>query len=70
MYGNAASMAMLHAGDLITAVDGKPVKTPMELAAQLQNRTPGSEVHLGSMFRSSALGYFPKETDLILGAQK
>jgi len=64
--GSAAELANLHVGYVITSVDEKPVNTPMELTADLQNRTPGSQVRLGYMFHSSALGYFPKETVVIL----
>jgi len=68
--GSVAELANLHVGDLITSVNGKAVNSPMELAAELQNRTPGSQVRLGYMFRSSALGYFGKETVVTLGANK
>ena len=68
--GSAAELANLHVGYVITSVDEKPVNTPMELTADLQNRTPGSQVRLGYMFHSSALGYFPKETVVILAGSK
>ena len=32
-------MSSLKVGDLIKSVDGKPVKTPMELAAELSDKT-------------------------------
>jgi len=34
--GGIAALAGLYVGDVINAVDGKPVKTPMELAAEPQ----------------------------------
>jgi S1-C subfamily serine protease len=43
----AAALAGLHPGDVINAVDGKPVKTPMELAAELSNRSAGDKVRIG-----------------------
>ena len=37
--GGVAEMASLKPGDLIKSVDGKPVKTPMELAAELSDKS-------------------------------
>jgi opacity protein-like surface antigen len=62
-----AALAGLHVTDVINKVDGKPISTAMELAAELSNHASGSQVRLGYMFRSSALGYFQKETIVILG---
>jgi hypothetical protein len=42
-----AALAGLHSGDVINAVDGKAVKTPMELAAELSSRMAGDKVRLG-----------------------
>ncbi len=64
--GSVAQFANLHVGEVITSVDGKVVNSPMELAAALQNRASGSQVHLGYLFRTSAMGYFSKETVVIL----
>lgn len=47
--GGVAALAGLHRGDVINAVDGKPVKTPMELAAELANRPAGDKVRVGYM---------------------
>jgi hypothetical protein len=44
-----AALAGLHRGDVINAVDGKAVKTPMELAAELANRPTGDKVRIGYM---------------------
>jgi hypothetical protein len=42
-----AALAGLRPGDVINAVDGKPVKTPMELASELSSRAVGDKVKLG-----------------------
>jgi hypothetical protein len=65
--GGVAALAGLHVTDVINKVDGKPISTAMELAAELSNRAPGSQVRIGYMFHTSALGYFQKETVVILG---
>ena len=72
-----AEKAGLRVGDVINAVDRRPVRTAMELAEKLRNRAPGSSVRLGYVFRSAtsipadgrstgALIYYPKETAVIL----
>jgi S1-C subfamily serine protease len=68
--GSVAQLANLQVGYVIMSVDGKPVKSPMELAAELQNRASGSQVHLGYLFRSGVLGEFTSETTVILGSNK
>lgn len=60
-----ASMAGLHPGDVINTVDGKPVKTPMELAAELANRPTGDKVRLGYLLQ----GTWQAETVVLLGAR-
>ena len=65
--GSVAASAFLRVGDVINAVDDKPVKSARELLAELSNRAPGSQIRLGYLFRSSALGYFPKEINVSLG---
>ena len=47
--GGVAALARLHPGDVINTVDGKPVKTPMELATELANRPAGDKVRIGYM---------------------
>jgi PDZ domain len=42
-----AALAGLHRGDVINAVDGKLVRTPMELAAELSDRQAGEKVETG-----------------------
>jgi len=59
-----AALAGLHVGDVINAVDGKPVHTPMELAAELENRPTGDKVRLGYMLH----GAWQTETVVLLGA--
>lgn len=63
--GSVAQMAVLHVGDLITSVNDKLVKTPMELAAAL-NGISGN-VKLGYGFRTETGWYIGKETTVILG---
>jgi len=46
-----ATLAGLHSGDVINVLDGKPIKTAMELAAEVSSRAPGSTVRLGYMVR-------------------
>ena len=58
--GSVAEMAALHVGDLIKAVDGKTVRTPMELAAELSDKT--GKVHITIM-----RGDFATETVIMLG---
>lgn len=58
--GGVAEMASLKPGDLIKSVDGKAVRTPMELAAELSDKT--GKVHLGIQ-----RGEFATETVILLG---
>jgi len=60
--GSIAELASLHVGDLIKSIDGKPVRTPMELAAELLDKT--GKVHIGIQ-----RGTFTTETVIILGSQ-
>jgi len=57
-----ATLAGLHPGDVINAVDGKLVKTPMELAAELANVPAGSKVRLGYLMH----GAWQTETVVLL----
>jgi len=59
--GSVAEMAALHVGDLIKAVDGKTVRTPMELAAELSDRT-------GKVRITIARGEMMTETVILLAA--
>ncbi len=58
-----AALAGIQPGDVINSVDGKPVSTPMELAAALANRPAGDKVKIGFLIR----GQWQKDTVLLLG---
>ena len=60
-----AALAGIHVGDVINAVDGKPVRTPMELIAELTNRSVGDKIRLGVLIR----GLWQTETVLVLGTR-
>jgi PDZ domain-containing secreted protein len=51
---------------VINAVDGKRVKTPMELAVELSNRAAGDKVRLGYLLH----GQWQSETVVILGESR
>jgi hypothetical protein len=57
-----AALAGLHPGDVINAVDGKPVSTPMELAAALSRLVPGAQVRIGYLLR----GQWESQTMVLL----
>jgi hypothetical protein len=57
-----AALAGMHPGDVINAVDGKPIKTPMELVAELSNRASGDKVRIGY----SLHGQWQTETVIVL----
>jgi len=59
--GSVGEMASLHVGDLIKAVDGKTVRTPMELAAELSDKS--GKVHI-----TIQRGKITTETELLLGS--
>lgn len=58
-----AALAGMKPGDVINSVDGKPVSTPMELAASLANRPAGDKVKISFMIR----GMWQSDTVLLLG---
>lgn len=58
--GSVAEMAALHVGDMIKAVDGKTVRTPMELAAELSDKA-------GKVRITIMRGDFATETTIMLG---
>jgi hypothetical protein len=60
--GSLAAFAGLRAGDVINSIDGKSVRTPMELAAQLSERKPGDKIKIGYLVG----GYWQGETVVIL----
>lgn len=57
--GSVAEMASLHVGDLVKSVDGKAVRTPMELAAELSDKT--GKVRIGIL-----RGTWATETEIVL----
>ena len=63
--GGTADMAGLRVGDVIRRVDGKEVKTPMDLAVELSNRPAGSQVHL--VYRHK---YWESEANVLLNKEK
>jgi opacity protein-like surface antigen len=63
--GSAAEMSGLHVGDVISSVDDKPIKSPMELASELSDRVPGSKVKIGYLVK----GYWHSETTVLVGGQ-
>jgi hypothetical protein len=60
--GGVAEMASLKPGDLIKSVDGKAVRTPMELAAEISDKT--GKVRIGIL-----RGSFATETTILLGGR-
>ena len=63
---SAASLAGLHSGDVIRSLDGKAVRTPTELAAELAKHSPGSQVRVRVMFHTSASGWVSNEAVVTL----
>jgi hypothetical protein len=59
-----AALAGIHVGDVINAVDVKPIRTPMELAAELANHAAGDKIKIGFLIR----GMWQTETILLLGS--
>jgi hypothetical protein len=64
--GSTAESSGLHPRDVIQSLDGKPVRTPLELATELAKHSPGSQVKVKSMFRSTAMGWVSRETIVTL----
>jgi serine protease DegS len=56
MYRDSpAVQASLHIGDIVTAVDGKPVRTAQDTLSQIAAKAPGSTVTLQLLRGSSEL---------------
>ena len=66
MQPGVAALAGLHPDDLINAVNGAQIKTPMELAAALSSIPSGTTVRLGYMIR----GQWQSETHIILSTAR
>jgi S1-C subfamily serine protease len=60
--GSIAEQSGLRVRDVINAIDGKAVRTPMELQAELSSRASGTKLRLGFLVR----GYYQSETVIIL----
>ena len=58
-----AALAGLHLGDVINAVNGSQIKTPMELATALSGLASGSTVRVGYLLH----GQWQSETTVIIG---
>jgi len=58
-----AALAGLGVGDIINRIDGKPVRTAMDLNIQLSNRQPGTVIELG--FRIQ--GAWQSKAKILLG---
>jgi opacity protein-like surface antigen len=61
--GGSAELCGLRLGDVINAIDGKQVKSPMELAAAVADRSSGTKVVLSVRIR----GQWQSDTAVILG---
>jgi hypothetical protein len=61
MPDSPAAQTQLHVGDVINSVDGKPIKSPMDLAVALSDA--GNKAKLGVLIN----GQWQSETALILG---
>ena len=61
-----AGKAGLRSSDVITALDGTPIKTPMELAAQLASRAAGDKLRIGYLLH----GRWQTEVIVTLGENR
>jgi hypothetical protein len=59
-----AQTAGLQVGYVIHAVDQKPVLTAEDFERAVGNRVPGTAITIGCAFRSTAMGWMPKEVTL------
>ena len=62
MPGSVADLAGLRAGEVISAVDGRPTKTPMELALEMSGKAAGSKIKV----EHTTKRYWRSETVVIL----
>lgn len=68
--GSVAEAAYLHVGDVITSINGRPIKTSEQLAADVSKRGKGSQVRIGYLYKSISIGYVVKETVVIIGENR
>jgi hypothetical protein len=61
-----AQTAGLQVGYVIHAVDQKPVLTAEDFETAIRNHVPGTLITIGCAFRSTAMGWMPKEVTLRL----
>jgi hypothetical protein len=66
VQGGVAELSGLRVGDVINAIDGKAVNTPMELTAALSDRQPGTKVSVGFLVR----GHWQSESVVLLGEHR
>jgi hypothetical protein len=67
--GGTAQVAGLQVGYIINTIDGKSIRTASDLATELSNKTPGSQIRLGYLFHS-ALGYMSNQKVLTLASSQ
>jgi len=67
--GGSAQMAGLQVGYIINTIDGKSIRTARDLATELSNKAPGSQIRLGYLFHS-ALGYMSNQKVLTLASSQ
>ena len=60
--GSVADLSGLRAGEVISAVDGRPTKTPMELALEMSSKTAGAKINV----EHTTKRYWRSETVIIL----
>jgi C-terminal processing protease CtpA/Prc len=63
--GANAAVAYMHIGDIITELDGIPVRSASDFAADLSRRAPGTKIRLGYMMQTS-MGSFGKEAIFVI----
>jgi hypothetical protein len=63
--GGNAELAYMHVGDVITGLNGIPVRSAPELASDLLSRAPGTKLRLGYLMQTP-LGSFGKEAMFVI----
>ena len=62
---SSAAAAGLSIGNVITELDGSPIRSTDDLSAALSQKEPGTRVNITYLFHSN-LGWMAKQTSLIL----